>query len=249
MSSQSLKILATLSRFCYLWEMSVEDAANQYQEHLNRCERRCKKCKKWLHASLFPVEEGKQSRKTICIGCGGKGSRKSNRNYKLCVKCRFPLDSLQHKECLIKQRGIANHNISAKGKKKKSRIHLNNTAKNYNFIDEKQKKPNRKSKKLNLAHKPSKRNYETYLESSHWKNFKKSYYILHEKKCAVCGTKLNINLHHKHYKSLGEESFDDVIPLCYDHHTRLHEYSKAHPSLTLDEASERYIAIARLPNA
>lgn len=67
-----------------------------------------------------------------------------------------------------------------------------------------------------------KQEYEKYLKSKHWKTKKKEYKASNRiKKCLVCGNKKYV-LHHKNYENLYNESLDDLLPLCEDHHNRLH---------------------------
>lgn len=40
--------------------------------------------------------------------------------------------------------------------------------------------------------------------------------------CCVCNSSKRIQLHHITYVNLGNESFEDVIPLCGYHHNQLH---------------------------
>lgn len=67
--------------------------------------------------------------------------------------------------------------------------------------------------------------YQEYLRSEHWQDFRKQ--ILSErKKCQNCCRKENLQLHHRHYKTLGHESWGDVIVLCGDCHTMFHKKKK-----------------------
>lgn len=73
--------------------------------------------------------------------------------------------------------------------------------------------------------------YEEYLKSKHWQKVKRRFFSdPSRKKCAVCGIKHNLDLHHKTYENLGHEKLDDLIPLCRAHHELVHEY--------LDKAKE-----------
>lgn len=48
-----------------------------------------------------------------------------------------------------------------------------------------------------------------------------------------------MNLHHVDYTRLGREEFEDVVLLCADCHEEAHEMKRAHPELTLREATQR----------
>jgi hypothetical protein len=71
--------------------------------------------------------------------------------------------------------------------------------------------------------------YGDYLASAHWKHFRARY-----KKaglplaCAVCGAS-SICLHHHTYLRLGQETLEDVTPLCRSCHTDVHLALKAGP--------------------
>lgn len=65
--------------------------------------------------------------------------------------------------------------------------------------------------------------YEKYLQSRHWKNFRKAYEKSDRpQQCRICGNG-KFTLHHITYKNLFKESFDDVMPLCFYHHSEIHE--------------------------
>lgn len=63
--------------------------------------------------------------------------------------------------------------------------------------------------------------YEDYLNTRHWKFFRKSYISHFGGICEICGG-TGEELHHLHYDSLGHEQFDDVIFLCKDCHQKEH---------------------------
>lgn len=65
--------------------------------------------------------------------------------------------------------------------------------------------------------------YEEYLLSVHWRDKKAEYYSQEGKHCKVCGKKNTvIQLHHKHYNSLGKEKISDLVSLCRKHHNIAH---------------------------
>lgn len=79
-------------------------------------------------------------------------------------------------------------------------------------------------------------NYNQYLKSEHWRNFRKRYYSSklfnssHEYKkfggingvCLCCKKDTNLNLHHITYIGLGKERLRDVIPVCENCHYLIH---------------------------
>ena len=69
--------------------------------------------------------------------------------------------------------------------------------------------------------------YKNYLKSNHWKEVKRRFYNSKlPKKCYVCRSRNNLNLHHKTYKSIGEENLNHLLVLCQKHHYLAHEYLK-----------------------
>ncbi|WHZ60027.1 HNH endonuclease signature motif containing protein [Metabacillus hrfriensis] len=66
-------------------------------------------------------------------------------------------------------------------------------------------------------------NYEDYLETRHWKQFKERYAKSHKKQCTMCDEKENIHLHHITYNRVGNEKFEDVVYLCRTCHLKVHE--------------------------
>ncbi len=63
---------------------------------------------------------------------------------------------------------------------------------------------------------------ETYLKTEHWKYFRRLAYSHYNNNCQLCGKDKDLNLHHKHYNTLGRESFADVILLCGKCHQKQH---------------------------
>ncbi len=66
--------------------------------------------------------------------------------------------------------------------------------------------------------------YDQYLESDHWKNFRKEILSKNEL-CQICENKAK-QVHHLHYRTLGKEEPDDVIALCDKCHCFIHPESK-----------------------
>lgn len=70
--------------------------------------------------------------------------------------------------------------------------------------------------------------YLQYLETEHWKDLKKRFRAskLCKNRCAVCGSRQNINIHHKSYKRIGNERLMDLIELCRNCHTKAHDMDR-----------------------
>lgn len=69
--------------------------------------------------------------------------------------------------------------------------------------------------------------YKDYLKSKHWKELKKKKRDTRKAKCRVCHTEKNLNLHHRTYKSIGNEHVGDVIWLCADCHNETHKLAQS----------------------
>ena len=68
--------------------------------------------------------------------------------------------------------------------------------------------------------------YAEYLKSDHWAEFKAFFLSRKEhQQCAVCDA-TPVDVHHRTYRHLGREVFGDVVSLCREHHTKLHERFK-----------------------
>ena len=82
-------------------------------------------------------------------------------------------------------------------------------------------------KKMNLD--PSllawigKTDYKAYLETRHWNKKRHEAIKFHEGKCSECGMDRYLQVHHLNYDSLGNEAMSDLLVLCRDCHSLLHE--------------------------
>lgn len=64
--------------------------------------------------------------------------------------------------------------------------------------------------------------YDAYLVSTRWALLRVKALTMVNYKCIVCGSADTLQLHHRHYKTLGEESLDDVMVLCKKCHEIWH---------------------------
>jgi hypothetical protein len=69
--------------------------------------------------------------------------------------------------------------------------------------------------------------YQDYLNSSEWRLRRKKRLMIGKNKCAVCGTKRNLHVHHLTYERVMNEDMEDLIPLCEKHHSEIEEHIKA----------------------
>lgn len=68
--------------------------------------------------------------------------------------------------------------------------------------------------------------YKKYLESNEWANKKEQIYNKRGKKCIICGSEYNLNVHHLNYETIYCEEINDfynVIVVCEKCHKKLHE--------------------------
>ena len=63
--------------------------------------------------------------------------------------------------------------------------------------------------------------YEKYMKSAVWRKKSKKWREA-EGKCEICGATENLQCHHKHYRTLGHETREDVQVVCYKCHCKLH---------------------------
>jgi len=71
--------------------------------------------------------------------------------------------------------------------------------------------------------------YQEYLNSDLWKS-KRELFIgekwAENSRCADCGSKNNLCLHHKTYECVGNERQKDLIVLCKKCHKKRHKINK-----------------------
>lgn len=63
---------------------------------------------------------------------------------------------------------------------------------------------------------------ETYLKSEHWKELRSLAFEIYGKKCAVCGTKKKLDVHHLNYRRIWDVTVADLQVLCRKHHKEEH---------------------------
>jgi len=76
-----------------------------------------------------------------------------------------------------------------------------------------------------LQHKRGRKsNYALSLNSEYWKEVRQRI-LARDRKCAKCGSILFLEVHHKTYKSIGNEleHLGDLILLCSDCHKNEHQ--------------------------
>lgn len=88
--------------------------------------------------------------------------------------------------------------------------------------------------------------YQEYLASDEWKKIRhKASKRARYKKCAKCGSKKKIHLHHKNYKWLGtKNAMVNIIPLCADCHDEVHQIAKSE-NLSVSKATRNFLSTAK----
>lgn len=64
--------------------------------------------------------------------------------------------------------------------------------------------------------------YREYLDSSEWDIRRGMFIERAGGQCNRCNAVRNLQVHHRHYKTLGEENYKDVEVLCQDCHRSHH---------------------------
>ena len=68
-----------------------------------------------------------------------------------------------------------------------------------------------------------KEQYTEYLNSDYWKETRERILSKRGVKCAICGSKENLHVHHTNYSNVGNEDERFLYPLCRDCHFKLHQ--------------------------
>lgn len=79
--------------------------------------------------------------------------------------------------------------------------------------------------------------YIEYINSPEWRAFREKAFDFHGRNCATCGSKHDLHVHHKHYKTFMRETVGDVMILCEPCHMDVH----ARPSKTTTFYPDRKI--------
>ena len=65
--------------------------------------------------------------------------------------------------------------------------------------------------------------YQKYIASAKWKETRRKRIELDGYKCKLCGSAINLCVHHLTYDHLGNENMDELVTLCKTCHNKLHE--------------------------
>lgn len=69
-------------------------------------------------------------------------------------------------------------------------------------------------------------NYNDYMQSNRWRDVRNTALLSYSHKCAVCGNKKDVHVHHRNYDSFGNENISDLVVVCRMCHFYIHP--KAH---------------------
>lgn len=69
----------------------------------------------------------------------------------------------------------------------------------------------------------NKEEYGKYLKSEHWEEIKRSKTAKGKKRCSICATETQIDLHHLNYKKIFDVQLEDLRWLCRRCHFTAHE--------------------------
>lgn len=108
------------------------------------------------------------------------------------------------------------------------KIRLNHLAIMYNY-NQKKKRKKKKRVQLKIGHgrnKPitakQKAQYYKYLQSSQWKAKRDVAMEMYGRACGLCGSRHDLQVHHRTYKNIFKELMEDLMILCeschYAHH-------------------------------
>lgn len=78
---------------------------------------------------------------------------------------------------------------------------------------------------MRMRHRPSKHWYTRYVDSQHWKRWKRLIREKYANKCARCKSYAQLHVHHRTYERLGCEEEKDLVLLCGMCHRSAHQYT------------------------
>lgn len=68
-----------------------------------------------------------------------------------------------------------------------------------------------------------KQQYYAYLKSDQWREKRRAALQFYGNNCCLCGTRHNIQVHHRNYRNIFKESMEDLILLCESCHKTFHK--------------------------
>lgn len=71
--------------------------------------------------------------------------------------------------------------------------------------------------------KRDKQKYYSYLKSPQWREKRKFALEFYGYNCGLCGSKHNLEVHHRSYKNIFKEAMEDLMLLCESCHRDFHK--------------------------
>lgn len=65
--------------------------------------------------------------------------------------------------------------------------------------------------------------YYQYLKSAQWREKRKFALEFYGNRCGLCGSRFNLEIHHRSYKNIFKELMEDLMILCETCHKRHHK--------------------------
>lgn len=91
----------------------------------------------------------------------------------------------------------------------------------------KRKKKNRIKLQVGHGHKPispqEKARYYAYLKSNQWREKREVALEMYGRVCGLCGSKHDLQVHHRTYKNIYKELMEDLMILCESCHSHHHK--------------------------
>lgn len=78
--------------------------------------------------------------------------------------------------------------------------------------------------------------YKEYLQSELWRQKKAEFFQVRPRRCWVCNSEDQFEVHHKTYERVTCERLDDLVGLCGKCHDKVHLVCKNKPWIALEDA-------------
>lgn len=84
--------------------------------------------------------------------------------------------------------------------------------------------------------------YAEYLKSEHWQQTRERVLTFWDHSCVLCGSRTNLEVHHRSYAHVGQERLNELIVLCDTCHERHHFAGRAYAVEPIAQVLERVSA-------
>ncbi len=89
--------------------------------------------------------------------------------------------------------------------------------------------------------------YRKYLASPEWKAIAHETRIRYGNECALCCSRFGLEVHHRHYQTVGRERPSDLVLLCQKHHRMFHGTEASDQRISTAPKAALIPFTARLP--